>query len=763
MKKYSLNNLIKFTIGVLTLMVLCAAVPSSGPFVTYKTQYQLNNPVQNAVSTVNTILCVLTLTKYSEHTNGGLQFVQVDQKLCDNSGNPGQQGNNSDNSAVPQIMNVAYNATRVGSQPESVDIWITANFDGGRSGSVSQLNAHLDAIANPTDSNPYGLFTFNFAGFPEGQVGVESAIQMAGYVKTTMLANGQVQLVYAETNSHEFNGERQTESSQVILIGNGTTTGYGRISMPNRNSSNTQDLLAMAYNSNNLSVLQNSGGEAQSFCYNRNSTTNLVYGYGIFDNNGNQVEISNGGYQVIYNGQHGWYGYYGIGLPSGIVPTDNTPITYAEQDGSNPLTGTVVVKGGRMNTVSAKEFTLADISGVPINVPQPYNGVSGGNASDIIQWDKSTSTFKLVGSQTCDNNGCITNKIVPPNSFGRDQFESIVQISFSGGQDGIGTVGLNFNGLGSSGNTQIKLFTGCTYNSQLGIPGAVTCANYIAPTNDTQISIWSNETVVPSTASPAIYYCVQNCPFKYGDNWTWGNPQYDGSGGESNGKNIPYISYSFDPESYTLTIVDSNAPGNGQVIAVGIGQVNNSFVTTGPLLTASQLDAIESDGYVNYALLYDGVTVNPYLQWQTSNQAWSSYTGIKDSSGNYIPLSNPLQMVYTDPNTGGANFLQYAGSGNLQGIPGACVDQSGNSVACGQGSIWVPAFNIPDKSELTTFGDDDTYWLRQLYVSQVLNKDTGSGCDSLSGDLTQGSNLTLPSISDGWDPSSIGPRPVQEQ
>lgn len=775
MRKFNLNNLAKLLGACFMFAVFCADAPISGAYAAAITQYQLNNPAQDAVQTVNTILCVLTASQYSQHTNGGPQFIQVNQNDCEGSGNPGQQGSSSENSAVPKIMNITYNATRANTTtaPELVDIWIEANFGGGGQeggGGVQDLNAHLVATATPTDTNPYGIFNFDFALFPHGQAGQESALMMSGYVNTSQLANGQTQLLYAETGKD--GGSNKTQTNQVILIGNGITTGYGSVSMPNRqgDSGGVNSTITMAYNSNNLLTSTSDGAAADDVCYNRNSTHDFVYVYGVYDNSGDPVVIPNGGYQITYNGQRGWYGYYGIGLPSGAAPTNNTAITYANQDGSSPKEGTVVVKNGRMNSVSAKAFTLADLSGVPINVPQSFTNNGGGNnISDIISWDKATQSFNKVGTQTCNpQSGCITTATVPASPFGQTEFQSIAQISFNGGQ-GIGTVQFQFNGVGSSGNTQIQLFSGCTQepptNPNQG-PGSVTCSTYISPTNTTAISVWSNNTVTPSSGSPTIYYCVQGCPYESNNQWSMANPQYDGSGGQfvggqESGQNIPYITYSFDPESYTLTIADESAPAiNGQAISLS-GTENGQFIGSGPLLTQDQYTAISGGvDKVNYAALYDGTTVNPYLQWQTSNQSWSSYTGIKDSDGNYIPLSNPLQVVYTDTTTGGANFLQYAGEGNLQGIPGTCVDQDGSVVQCGPGTIWVPAFSIPDGSQLTTFGGNTSYWVRQLFVSQVLNKDTTGGCSSLSDELSTAEALTLPPLSDGWDPTSIGDKPT---
>lgn len=209
----------------------------------------------------------------------------------------------------------------------------------------------------------------------------------------------------------------------------------------------------------------------------------------------------------------------------------------------------------------------------------------------------------------------------------------------------------------------------------------------------------------PTTSGAAVtYYCINQCPYYNGTMWVSGQPTFDQSGGsDGHGGTFNYITYSFNPVDYTLTGTSGFA--SGQTITVNPAQTGQQLMS-GPLLTLAQYNGVTNNGtsVPDMAMLFDG-SVTSYVTWQSGSNSFNNYTSIADANGVPLPLSAPLQLVYTDPTTGGNIFLQYAGIGNLQGIPGTCVDSSGTPVsmnACSQpGNTWKPSYNIASGQQLT--------------------------------------------------------------
>jgi hypothetical protein len=113
--------------------------------------------------------------------------------------------------------------------------------------------------------------------------------------------------------------------------------------------------------------------------------------------------------------------------------------------------------------------------------------------------------------------------------------------------------------------------------------------------------------------------------------------------------------------------------------------------------------------------------------------------------------------------------MEYAGFGNLHGIPGICVNmETGLEANCSEGGPgvpirWVPAFTIPGtqaSGDLTEVVADlatgtATYFVKALEIEQRMKKDE-SGCTALASTIT---TYLLPDIAD-WVAPAIGVEPV---
>lgn len=72
-------------------------------------------------------------------------------------------------------------------------------------------------------------------------------------------------------------------------------------------------------------------------------------------------------------------------------------------------TGTMIVKGGQLSQLTTKSYTLSQLNGMQINVPNFSQIGSQTNTNDVIVWNSTSQTFQKVGTQSCSmSDGCTT-------------------------------------------------------------------------------------------------------------------------------------------------------------------------------------------------------------------------------------------------------------------------------------------------------------------------------------------------------------------
>jgi hypothetical protein len=141
-----------------------------------------------------------------------------------------------------------------------------------------------------------------------------------------------------------------------------------------------------------------------------------------------------------------------------------------------------------------------------------------------------------------------------------------------------------------------------------------------------------------------------------------------------------------------------------------------------------------------------------------------------------VKFDPPLQVKYlhSQPSTtapdakfnGVTFFLQYQGFGDLQGIPGKCVNiDTGNDADCslgGESIRWVPEFTIPSSTASILTEVTDVARPTVTYVVKALEKEqrmTSLPVGDCTGAGLTTSSYELPSMSSYVDPR-IGPEPV---
>jgi hypothetical protein len=149
-----------------------------------------------------------------------------------------------------------------------------------------------------------------------------------------------------------------------------------------------------------------------------------------------------------------------------------------------------------------------------------------------------------------------------------------------------------------------------------------------------------------------------------------------------------------------------------------------------------------------------------YYVWETGPNTWNQFTALRDqSTQEVLEFEPPLLVSYVGGESGTSTYyLEYSGFGNLNGIPGKCVDPAtGADMPCGPDSRWVPEFNIPGGSRVDDVVIGTPYFVKPLEMEQRM-KDTGD--PGLCADIPF-TTYPLPSLSDFVDPN-IGSEPVVE-
>ena len=171
-----------------------------------------------------------------------------------------------------------------------------------------------------------------------------------------------------------------------------------------------------------------------------------------------------------------------------------------------------------------------------------------------------------------------------------------------------------------------------------------------------------------------------------------------------------------------------------------------------------------------------------FYTWETGPNSWNQFTGLKDGSNSFVTFEPPLQVKYvhhqatvTEPDhkyDGVSFMLEYAGFGQLNGIPGKCVNMdTGADANCAdsqnsQAIRWVPVFTIPslqDDSSLTFVTDpsDTPLYVKPLQIEQRMKAASAGACSTLEGTDFSAYD-SLPTLIGIWsDPQTAnGAKPV---
>lgn len=689
-----------------------AAEPTSGAYVTDAQNTWVQDRVGDRINTVNMIMCIMGSFRADAMVNAGPYLALVDQNKCSGRSDSGKSNNTSaGQSNATKFMNAVVESTQASANaPLIMKAWITEEDEGRK----MLIQVHSVATAGKSVANPNGLFSIYYCGVPANAP--SSACTFKGMLRSD--ANG---LSFYEDESGGGGGETKlalqtasTDSGSGQMVGVDGDTPYN---------------YRFAYNSD---YFRRTDGTVDA-CFSRDKA-NADYStwrYGTYQQDGSRLESAHPGFPVKYvngaNTSYGFWSFWGLWLPDSALATVGSAGTLTRRNGTTDETLTVVKRGGKLWKLTRHAATLNDFKNVPVMYWATNTIGSGGNqlqqgTNYELQWDG--THLLATGKQVCSSNGCQPQPLSPQIQLQAADFRTagvrMLPVFFpSGGGNGA----INLSGSGE--------FAGSTV-----------------------LAYRVREIVTPGAAgAPSSLVCLGMCP-KSGAALS--------SAFASNPPD-PFLAQSWAPvasgsaKTYAYSdgmLSDGGGNVDGSTISGGLGPYQGG-VNSGSLVASTDLASLrcDSDGTPNSSgthlcpSLVDAAAVA--YQWETGPNQWNRYFG---AAG--ITIDPPKSLAFTATNSniraankaryvGNALQLQFSGFGELQGIPGNCVDSDTNApVACGQNVRYVPGFDIVDGATLSE--GSSTYYVKFLERELRLGRLTGAADTTCKAAVSLSSSLTLP-------------------
>ena len=702
-------------------------------------------------SIMNEILCMTAQTKYEEMLNAGNYKALIDMNQCeqerDNASNADGADSQSAGSSVPDYEQWTVNSSRNdNASPHVVKVWIheSAEDKGGEEGGgepAKLIYAKTEITEAASEANPYGIFTLNFEAYPEAQAAAVSKKRrgakgggepmMKGYLKAERDPSGEVLLKFAMESgpgSEEEMSEKATLSRHES--GGRGSTRFRFAFGPWVEEGNYDIAFSDDY------FLRSDGTE--SVCFDRNNFEETAWRYGLYDSvTGSRVSPRSGfPVTLTVDGReyYGWIGYWGMWFPEELEIESGTTVYKQNFGGGDEVPYQLFIAQGKLRKHTKKLLTLEEIKNIPLDMwddseQRNYRTIWNGTEFEKV------AVFSEENKMWAD--------LEPPQTMDLSSLN----------QD---TLSFWSNALG--GNVRVKL--DCT--SSEGEPGQV---SFECSADDSSTVVFFEETVVyPGDNVPPSFACMSQCP--NGANSATGSVFFDDSAlnfQNTAPASADYVAYTFDQDTMLLM------HGTTEIVQTVENATYQWSIRSGPMFEPTEANlqqlACEWDQSGNSTCGWQAWDkLDQYYTWETGWNDWSRFTALKNSSNQFERFEPPLPVQYVHEQTdtsaydykysGTTFYLEYNGFGDLHGIPGRCVDETGEDASCGPETRWIPELTIPDGSEMQ--GDEASYLAKALEKEQRMRKVEASECSSLT--LV---SYTLPSISD-WVAPKIGSEPVVE-
>ncbi|WP_298431742.1 hypothetical protein [Geobacter sp.] len=719
----------------------------------------------DAFKTVNEILCMTAQTRYDAMLNRGPYKVLIDSNLCSgndsaaNAGQSQQAGTSATN--APDYQNWTVKAVRdSNTAPQIVTAWVhePARSDGGGYSEPEKvIQAKITITESSSDTNPYGIFSMDFIAYPVINGQPASTPVFKGILKAEKdPTTGKVLLKFADADINQSRKEAVTLEKNLDGTGGGTAYQYESFDQQTK-----EGTIDFAYTSS-LFHRQDQGVVGIEACLDRNTFETSAWSYGLYDSTtGNRINVDSG-FPIKYiandTTSFGWIGYWGLWLPNNIdIPNGATVYKQAFGPNATETPYTVMKVQGKLKKHVRNDTTLDAIKNLPL---EGY-------------WETDPNTMQTLNYRVVWN-GTKLQKVAsaPQNTMGAPVWTELnppVDIDFTNLQWGE----LNFWSQALGGQVRIPL-ANCQFTpppmGQIG-PGITSCD---APAGATPVAYYVESTILPGDTVPATLACYDNCPQAGSTGMDpLGNLTYPMST-DPNGNNRHDYAFGAD-----MTLKDKGPQGDlsNPAILTTAPQNQQWGFNSGPLFdpTSTNMARLACDWDPNQTCGWKAWSaLDEFYTWETGPNNWNQLAVLTGANG-ALRFEQPKRVAYVHSQTDatkpdakydGVTFsLDYNGFGQLNGIPGKCVDMnSGLTVldCSGQNVRWVPEFTIPAGRAVTEndpVNGTVTYFVKPLQMEQRMVKLDNTSCAGLP--LT---TYTLPVIGqdgtiEGWTDPAIGTEP----
>lgn len=723
-----------------------------------KTQIWVSERSAEAFNELNNILCMIAQSRGDAMLNKGAYVAMVDETQCDTSksdaSSAGQDSQNQSSSAsMPNYSTFTVISTRADADsPQYGKVWVHLTKKPGKSDPEQVVLVNLTITEGKSDTNPYGLFTMNFLGHPVTDGVLDTTqISFKGVLKSEKNAAGEVLLKFAEKNFGDYANVRKITLNRQGDGSGGTGSVYDQ--HPEMMSGTTTTVTSrfnIAFNADNFLR----SNDTKTVCLDRNTFDESAWRYGLYDTNGARLN-RNSGFSINTkadgSGHYGFIGYWGLSIDNSLTLHNGDTLykfNYSSADAA-PQAYTLFTAGGKLKKHTKKSMTLAEVKGIPLNYSE-CNQSSGGCMNYQVVWNGATFNKTAQMPQCTGNTPCNWENLTTPLPIDTDTLQW--------GE-------LNFWSQSLGGQVRVPLMNCVQTFPQCSGPGICPppTTKCDTPANATNIIFFAEDIVYPTDTIPASFACYDNCPQVGADGEAYTSMM-------SSGPSNTATTYTFNSSTMLLmTTETSTVP----VIMTVANSTNQWGVMSGALFEPTPANvALLACDWPNQTGGYDTCgykawsALNVFYTWETGPGSWNQFSALKDAAGTILKFEPPLSVKYVHHKTGspvdGATFmLEYSGFGNLNGIPGKCVDMdSGLEAQCANdpGIRYVPAFVIPptqaDGSLTKVTVDTTEYLVKPLELEQRMKKDD-AGCSALS--VTA---YDLPDLATEWTDPALGAEPV---
>jgi hypothetical protein len=689
-----------------------AAPPTSGAYVDDTQNTWVQDRVGDRIGTVNMIMCIMSSLRPDALVNQGAYVALVDQGKCEGRGDSSKS--TSTNAGASNATNYL-SATVVSEQatnadPLTVKIWLHEEEDHGSGPEKMTIYVYIVATEGKSESNPNGLFSMYFCGTPDGL----NTCMFRG----TLKSDGTGLSFYQAESGGGGGGGGSSETNLKLQSNPNTDSGLGRVQ---GTEGGNPYAYTFAFDGNYFH--RSDGAADECFARDRTLADTSTWSYGVYNPDGSRLEVTNPGFSVKYvsgaNTYYGFWSFWGLWLPDSALATVGSSGTLTRQVNNVDVPLTVVRRGGKLWKLTKHQTTLGSFKNVSMMYWSP-NPIGSGpsNTNYELQWDG--SALNAIGYQQCSpGSPCSQTAFVTPVAL-----------------DATALAGLHVRALPI-------FFPSGGGNGAVLVPAS---GNF----SGADVVTYRTREVVEPSAPDVALNCIGMCP-KTGTNLVSGgnlaaSPYQDaGSWGPTSTR------YAYTWQAGMLSDGGGNADASGaSKDSMGMNQWG---LTSGSMVTDSDLPSIRCDanGQANSGGAYycqhlvDQASV--IYQWETGPNQWNRYFGAAGvtidppRSLSFTAQASPANISAADVSKFDGNTvqLQYNGFGQLQGIPGACVNPDTNLPAnCDPSTRWVPAFDIRDGSSVADGAD--TFYVKYLQRELRLRRTSCASAPS----LTAASSLTLP-------------------